>query len=293
MKTDSVTMLIEENNQLREKLNAENKVYYDKILLYMRSTSLFKTDLEIENILLDLLRDLLEVQKNGESASDFFGKNPQEMCQELLDNTSQVSFKNILKTLVPIVGGGLLATIFFGVLNPVLTINFFQLILEIIVVSVVVWLIFRHMKKTAFKRKNKFKLRDFVPIFINYSLVILVISGIFLLSILFMTDFLVVTVPAPYDIFLIIFLTAILFVWEVITKSDWFKSLLPVFLIMGVLATLARTALGKGLIDYFSESEMSMVVVLLIVYIIAMLAFSVPILLSLSRDKKRRKSNVS
>ena len=36
MKTDSVTMLIEENNQLREKLNAENKVYYDKILLYMR-----------------------------------------------------------------------------------------------------------------------------------------------------------------------------------------------------------------------------------------------------------------
>ena len=51
MKTDSVTMLIEENNQLREKLNAANKVYYDKILLYMRSTSLFKTDLEIENIL--------------------------------------------------------------------------------------------------------------------------------------------------------------------------------------------------------------------------------------------------
>ncbi|MGO2315522.1 MAG: hypothetical protein ACTH5K_06310, partial [Pseudolactococcus laudensis] len=67
MKTDSVTMLIEENNQLREKLNAENKVYYDKILLYMRSTSLFKTDLEIENILLDLLRDLMEVPKNGES----------------------------------------------------------------------------------------------------------------------------------------------------------------------------------------------------------------------------------
>ncbi|MGO2924840.1 hypothetical protein [Pseudolactococcus laudensis] len=292
MKTDSVTMLIEENNQLREKLNAENKVYYDKILLYMRSTSLFKTDLEIENILLDLLRDLMEVPKNGESASEYFGKNPQEMCQELLDNTSQVSFKNILKTLVPIVGGGLLASTFFGVFNPVLTINFFHLILEMIVVSVVVWLSFRHMKKTAFKRQDKFKLRDFVPIFLNYSLVVLVISGIFLLSILFMSDFLVVTIPAPYDMFLIIFLTVMLFVWEVMTKSKWFKILLPVFLIMGILTTLARTALGKGLILYFSESEMRMVVVLIIVYIIVMLAFSVPILLSISGEKKRRKSNV-
>ncbi|CCK19932.1 hypothetical protein [Pseudolactococcus laudensis] len=292
MKTDSVTMLIEENNQLREKLNAENKVYYDKILLYMRSTSLFKTDLEIENILLDLLRDLMEVPKNGESASEYFGKNPQEMCQELLDNTSQVSFKNILKTLVPIVGGGLLASTFFGVFNPVLTINFFHLILEMIVVSVVVWLSFRYMKKTAFKRQDKFKLRDFVPIFLNYSLVVLVISGIFLLSILFMSDFLVVTIPAPYDMFLIIFLTVMLFVWEVMTKSKWFKILLPVFLIMGILTTLARTALGKGLILYFSESEMRMVVVLIIVYIIVMLAFSVPILLSISGEKKRRKSNV-
>lgn len=292
MKTDSVTMLIEENNQLREKLSAENKVYYDKILLYMRSTSLFKTDLEIENILLDLLRDLMEVQKNGESASEYFGKNPQEMCQELLDNTSQVSFKNILKTLVPIVGGGLLASTFFGVFNPVLTINFFHLILEMIVVSVAVWLSFRHMKKTAFKRQDKFKLRDFVPIFLNYSLVVLVISGIFLLSILFMSDFLVVTIPAPYDMFLIIFLTVMLFVWEVMTKSKWFKILLPVFLIMGILTTLARTALGKGLILYFSESEMRMVVVLIIVYIIVMLAFSVPILLSISGEKKRRKSNV-
>ena len=293
MKTDSVNLLIEENNQLREELNEENKIYYDKILLYMRSTSLLKTELEVENILIDLLRDLLEVQKNGENASDYFGKNPQEMCQELLDNTSQVSLKNILKTLVPIVVGGLLASAFFGVLSPVLTINLFQLILEMIVVAFVVWLSFRHMKKTAFKRQEKFKLRDFVPVFINYSLVFLVISGIYLLSLLFMPDFLIVTIPAPYDMFLIIFLTAILFVWAVMAKSEWFKGLLPTFLLMGTIATLARTALGKGFIDYFSESEMRMVVVLLIVYIIAMLAFSVPILLSLSRDKKRRKSNVS
>ncbi|WP_460056985.1 hypothetical protein [Pseudolactococcus yaeyamensis] len=77
------------------------------------------------------------------------------------------------------------------------------------------------------------------------------------------------------------------------TKSDWFKSLLPVFFIMGILATLARTALGKGLIDYFSESEMRMVVVLIIVYIIVMLAFSVPILLSISREKKRQERYIS
>lgn len=70
--------LIEKNNELREQLTPENKEYYEKVLIYLRTKSLFHDELEIENILIELLQDILEAQKNNESAEDYFGKNPIE-----------------------------------------------------------------------------------------------------------------------------------------------------------------------------------------------------------------------
>ncbi|GFH42268.1 hypothetical protein Hs30E_08190 [Lactococcus hodotermopsidis] len=114
MKTESTAFLIAENNVLKSCLNAENKAYFEKIISYMRAISLLKNELEIENILLNLLKDLLVAQENGESALAYFGKNPQEMCEGLIENIGKRSFKETLTSLLAISGGYLLITLFLG-----------------------------------------------------------------------------------------------------------------------------------------------------------------------------------
>ncbi|MDR1521474.1 MAG: hypothetical protein LBS28_01220 [Streptococcaceae bacterium] len=76
--------LIAQNNHLREQLTPENNTYYEKILVYIRTGNFFKDEKESEQILLEILQDILLVQKNEESAANYFGKNPKEIADEIL-----------------------------------------------------------------------------------------------------------------------------------------------------------------------------------------------------------------
>lgn len=81
-----VDKVIAENADLQKKLNKDNSKYYDKLLLYVRLTSLTKNEEKIEEILLGILQDILEAQNDGIDAETFFGKNPKEIADEILEN---------------------------------------------------------------------------------------------------------------------------------------------------------------------------------------------------------------
>lgn len=76
--------LINRNNQLREKLNSENKRYYEDLLTYIRGKSTFNREKDVEKILLDMLHDLIDAQSNGQSAESYFGREPQSLADEIL-----------------------------------------------------------------------------------------------------------------------------------------------------------------------------------------------------------------
>lgn len=291
MKNENVDVLIEQNNELRGALNAENKVYYENILLYMRCSALFENDLEIEHILLDLLRDLLVAQKNGESAVDYFGKNPQEMCQALIDNTHKLSVKTISKTVVPILAIYVLTSVCYQLINPQLTINLFQLLIGMLGALFVVWATFRVIKRSAFNRRKMFSARNLVPTIAIFTLLILLGAGAFLVPSLLAPNLGVVTIPAPYDLLLIILLIIAVLAWAFTGRNEGLKSLMPVFLLMGTFAIIARTPLGTGLVRYFSESKDKMLVGAGLLYIVVMLGFCAPVLILLWRDKKHKKTN--
>ncbi|ETY74134.1 hypothetical protein LFAB_08830 [Lactiplantibacillus fabifermentans T30PCM01] len=82
MKTDQ---LIAQNNQLQQKLSPANKTYYENLLVFMRSHSLLKNDIVLETSLLEILNDLIEAQQHGISAHDYYGQNPREQAQALLN----------------------------------------------------------------------------------------------------------------------------------------------------------------------------------------------------------------
>ncbi|KAA8367143.1 DUF1129 domain-containing protein [Leuconostoc mesenteroides] len=103
--------LINRNNQLREKLNSENKQYYEDLLTYIRGKSTFNREKDVEQILLDMLHDLIDAQSNGQSAESYFGKEPQSLADEILKTLPKSFFETLKLTCYIIFGYVLFFTI--------------------------------------------------------------------------------------------------------------------------------------------------------------------------------------
>lgn len=93
----NIQIIINQNNELREKLTEGNKAFYEDLLVYTRTAGLLYNDQEIESNLMQILQDILLAQNDGESAESYFGKNPQEVADELIQNMGKVSKKEFLK----------------------------------------------------------------------------------------------------------------------------------------------------------------------------------------------------
>ncbi|MBS9338142.1 hypothetical protein G6R29_00625 [Fructobacillus sp. M2-14] len=79
--------LIEQNNELRAALNKENEDFYLDFLLYVRSQGVLKDEQTVEEQLFAILQDILEAQKNGQSAADYFGTDPKFVADRILQQT--------------------------------------------------------------------------------------------------------------------------------------------------------------------------------------------------------------
>ncbi|WP_101773604.1 DUF1129 domain-containing protein [Peptostreptococcus faecalis] len=76
--------LVEEINLLSENMSIENKKYCDDLITYMRVKGFLKNEEDINEILLEILKDILDAQAQGVKAQDYFGKNPKEIADEIL-----------------------------------------------------------------------------------------------------------------------------------------------------------------------------------------------------------------
>lgn len=88
---NKVSKIIDENNQLRQQLNDQNKEYYEKLLIYVRSAGFFYDDNEVESSLLEILKDIIDAQKDYKNAEEYLGKNPSEVADELIANYTKIS----------------------------------------------------------------------------------------------------------------------------------------------------------------------------------------------------------
>lgn len=126
MKTDS---LIEANNQLRKKLDPENRKYYEDLLRYIRGKSIVNRETDVEKLLLDILHDLIDAQTNGQSAKAYFGKDPQALADAILQ-TLPKSFFEVLKLACYIVVGYVLLFTIPTIISPTPVFDLGNLIIE-------------------------------------------------------------------------------------------------------------------------------------------------------------------
>lgn len=147
--------MIKQNNQLRNQLNPENKKYYEEILVYIR-VNVNKDEQQTEETLLEILQDILDAQKNGTSAKEFFGKNPKEISDTILTELPNNSGTSLIKFVLLIFVLLLQFNLFTILLEPVIAISFFKTGLPILLSVSAILFILAVVKYSSFSKKASY-----------------------------------------------------------------------------------------------------------------------------------------
>ena len=159
--------LIEMNNKKRELLTDKNKQIYEDFLLYFR-TDLRVAEYECEEFLIDILDHILDAQRDGKTAKDVFGDDPEDYAKELISCLPSEKKRNltvfggflILQTLGyigMIYGLTFLILPFFFEGNQAFSVGKTIVVLALIllIIAIAVKGIFNLIRKPLFKENNK------------------------------------------------------------------------------------------------------------------------------------------
>lgn len=164
--------LIEQNNEKRELLHVPNKMYYEQLLVYIR-TKLSLSEQKSEEVLMDMLDHLLEAQKDGKSAFDVFGDDPKAYADEVIEQLPDEEKRDMVKfwgrMAFQLIGyyfviRGVILLVLGNFQEVDTTIYLIPSLIQLLVVIGVVWLairlLFRQLNNTAFDEdanKNRWK----------------------------------------------------------------------------------------------------------------------------------------
>lgn len=267
----NVKELIELNNTYRELLNEENKIFYEDILVYIRSKSFFKDEKQLEESLLEILTDIIEAQSQEIKAEDYFGRNSKEVSNEILKNIDKSSFKDMLNLFLSSMGIYTLVTLLPKLINPNEGLDLGKFFIGLIITFLFADIILNILGNTVYSSKEK-----------KFTLTMFALFCLYIILIVSMERFL----PTTFEIKLVGYIgIAIISIFGVIAiiyilKEKLFYSFLPVIIVACTLGILSRLEFIN-----FSISEEPGKTISLVAMIISLILFYLISYLQ-SRDKK-------
>ena len=263
LKNNAAKQLVEQNNKLREHLSPENKVYYEDILLYMRTFGFFYEELETEQHLMTILQDILEAQNHGESAEEYFGKNPKEVVDQLTKQFDKPSWKSIFKISGMIFIISTFYTIFGSFAAPTLQINVFVILLDGILSVALVYGVLKLLHLSIY---IKIQLPKFIKFLIVWILV-MIPFGLFFLIQFYAPKQGIVKIASPFDWMAIVVILIMAIVYVILKKKREFYGGLTFVIAIGIFGLLLRIPQTK---EFFQNGENSPFIVLGIILPIAL-----------------------
>lgn len=91
---------IKTNNDLRQKLNKENKKHYEDLLIQVRLRGMFVDEKNLEITLLEILHDLIQAQENNKTFEEILGKDKKKLAKEIVANSKKSSKKIIVRDIL-------------------------------------------------------------------------------------------------------------------------------------------------------------------------------------------------
>ncbi|MEW4236887.1 hypothetical protein Q0N71_30725 [Bacillus thuringiensis] len=245
MKNNTAKQLVEQNNNLREQLSPENKIYYEDILLYMRTFGFFYEELETEQHLMVILQDILEAQKHGESAEEYLGKNPKEVVDQLTQQFDKPSWKSIFK----ISGLIFLISMFYDIVGsftaPSLQINGLVILLNGIFSVAFVYSVFKLLHLSIYMKTQLPRLIKFFVVWI----IAMIPFGVFFLIRLFTPKQGILKIGTPFDWIAILVILIVSIVYVIFKKKREFFGGLTYVVALGIFGLLLRIPQTKELVQ--------------------------------------------
>ncbi|EMA6344515.1 DUF1129 domain-containing protein [Bacillus cytotoxicus] len=245
MKNNTAKQLVEQNSKLREQLSPENKIYYEDILLYMRTFGFFYEELETEQHLMVILQDILEAQKHGESAEEYLGKNPKEVVDQLTKQFDKPSWKSIFK----ISGLIFLISMFYDIVGsftaPSLQINGFVILLNGIFSVAFVYGVFKLLHLSIYMKTQLPRLIKFFVVWI----IAMIPFGVFILIRLYTPKQGILKISTPFDWIAILVILIVSIVYVISKKKREFFGGLTFVVTLGIFGLLLRIPQTKEFVQ--------------------------------------------
>ncbi|MFI3914261.1 hypothetical protein VBG69_08655 [Carnobacterium maltaromaticum] len=276
-------ILIKQNNELRENLTKENKVFYEDLLVYMRTAGFLYDDLEIESSLMQILQDIMLAQKDGESAENYFGKNPKEIVDEMIQSMDKISIKAFIKLFGLLFGISSFFPLLDQLTNSENKINFLVILLNGLISLFAVVTVVYILHKSIYLKTPKKKSKPFLLIWLLCCFII----GAYILVNIFTPSVFLLTIPDVVIIIIIIILVLGITTKAVLSaKKDqlFWWALTPYLWFMGGIALALRFKETKPFM--LSQSGGILILVLNVIGLILYLGF---MYLDTKREKQKPK----
>ena len=247
----------EETQALVQIFSQEDQAYFQDLWDYFNFAGFLYEEKALREQIDNLALDFLQASGDGVTAKDYFGQDPKGMADQIIENMSKESTRSVLKY-GAIVSG---IVIFYRLLSDfasqaVLVLKPLVYLTDSILGLLAVGLLFYLLRRLIFAEEKSKKA--------IYVAVVLVLGIYFISEIVgvrFLPAFAWLTVPNPWDTFLMTGASAGLILWQ--WKEEFVRAFIFPILSFLVVGFLHRWTLAQGI----QNSTMTMILPTVIIVI--------------------------
>ena len=230
----------EETQALVQTFSQEDQAYFQDLWDYFNFAGFLYEEKALREQVYNLALDFSQAGADGLTAKDYFGLNPKEMADQIIENMPKESTRSVLKYGAIISG----IVIFYRLLSDfasqvVLVLKPLIYLTDSILGLLAVGLLFYLLRRLIFAEEKSKK--------VIYVAVVLVLGIYFISEIVgvrFLPAFAWLTVPNPWDTFLMTGASAGLILWQ--WKEEFVRAFIFPILSFLVVGFLHRWTLAQG-----------------------------------------------
>ena len=231
----------EETQALVETFSQEDQAYFQDLWDYFNFTGFLYEEKALREQVYNLALDFSQASGDGLTAKDYFGQDPKGMTDQILENMPKESTRSVLKY-GAIVSG---IVIFYRLLSDfasqaVLVLKPLVYLTDAILGLLAVGLLFYLLRRLIFAEEKSKK---------TIYVVVVLVLGIYFISemvgVRFLPALAWLTVPSPWDTFIMIGASAGLILWQ--WKEEFARAFIFPILSFLVVGFLHRWTLAQGI----------------------------------------------
>ena len=234
-------MYFEETQALMKTFSQEDQVYFQDLWDYFNLAGFLYEEKALREQVYNLALDFSQAGADGLTAKDYFGLDPKGMADQIIENMPKESTRSVLKYGAIFSG----IVIFYRLLSDfasqaVLVLKPLVYLTDIILGLLAIGLLFYLLRRLIFAEEKSKKA--------IYGVVVLVLGIYFISEIVgvrFLPAFAWLTVPNPWDAFLMTGASAGLILWQ--WKEEFARAFIFPILSFLVVGLLHRWTLAQGI----------------------------------------------